>query len=237
MTLDRRTMVMLLLESRDDYLPSLRVATPRGAAGGAAPSGWVPCDACQGVGRTVGSGEKVQVCQTCKTWKPKRPRHGCHQCPVCEGKKERRRRASDPGWDSMTGMASAELDTITRSERELAQGKRAKRELALTITPQEEKGFRWEQEKDRYWRAGSYQALGICLAWLKKDHWMLYESIGFYEMAQNKHMPWVLDPRTEAQFERAVDLLCERMPDDMRVPWWIEARHEEKEAERQRISA
>lgn len=91
--------VRILLETRFDYLPQLRIGELHGAVQGPAESRKVPCDTCKETGR-VTRGPWVT------------------RCGDCDGTGLRRRRKDDPAWDEYVEANVAEIraeDTRTIS--------------------------------------------------------------------------------------------------------------------------
>jgi hypothetical protein len=134
--------VRLLLESRDDYLPSpphVQLKAPSGPAA----SKFVPCEPCAQKGRVVYKG-KERLCFT------------------CDGTGSRRKRASDPEWCAYLGMPLLDARLLADATPY------ARRTVALT-DEERERAFAWERKQAVYRQHGSYDELERALERLRVE--------------------------------------------------------------------
>src|SRR5574338_535439 len=131
----RMERVRILLATRNDYLPPIRLSTPE-TLSGPAPSDYVKCLECRGTGRKRRGLLKSSVCGS------------------CDGLGERRRRRNDPEWDSYLGetVADASVRLTVRVSR------------ASSTNAIDESSEPWERLKAARQRAGSYDLLEQTLA-------------------------------------------------------------------------
>lgn len=152
---ERKRRIVVLLETRFDYLPSPRIVGPASSSG-PADSGTVPCDVCHGRGRVAyGKG------------KPRPTR----LCLGCDGSGQRRARRDDPAYDMNLepGRQRLRVDghprvmTVREYDRELAM---LERQLPRDRPLDDPYG--WERARRRRDAAGSYRLLDLAVTLLRR---------------------------------------------------------------------
>lgn len=212
--LDRRSAVLLLLDSLLDYVPTPKSSAGQlAASGGAAVGTVVVCANCDGSGLVIGvriqTGTKAQ--QTCR---------------ACEGSGTRRARKSENGTDPMLstrekavhmplrgrGMDTHELDS------ELARLERSRRERSGERSSRDAYG--WERERAAARKAGSYVELERALDWLREvapgRAYRVWRFVYGVRSGWSDEVWWA--------FSDSVDLLEARLPARIRVPQAVERR-------------
>jgi hypothetical protein len=218
--LDRRSAVLLLLDSLLDYLPGVRSATGQLAASGGAAVGTVAsCSNCGGSGKVIGqridTGTRTQ-----------------QACRECGGSGSRRARRGETGSDPMIdraakagvaairgrGMERAELDS------EIARLERSRRDRAGERSARDAYG--WERDREAQRKVGSYAELEAALGWLREA------SPGRCRLAWKivYHEPWLFDDGMMEALGETLGMLAERMPERIRVPDRLLARQVATEA-------
>jgi hypothetical protein len=203
---ERMRRVTILLESRHDYLPSVRV-TDLGDAPGPAAARRVPCEPCETTGRI-------------------RHKRGKRFCPSCDGHGWRKARKGDQEWDEYTeaplddvqtgvaGVVSIEADV----RRLTASIERIDRLLALKQGHIDAERFGWERALHAQLRAGSYRELERALHLLREGFPHLHAVL---VAATANALPRAVSVAQQARQELAVAFLAHTMRGPIRVPSWL----------------
>ena len=209
---DRRDATITLLRSRHAWHPTLRSQfSTFGALPGETATEWVMCRSCNGDGTIRG-------------------RKGLDECKTCAG--EGRYLV-----DSYTRKPAAELSIgrqFTGPERE--QWRRLTdasigRLTAQTTPPRTELDliadatpYPWERDRARHYAAGDYRALDLALEWLATESPLGRAMVGWVYESGALELGCLHQSILHAA-DLAVTLLTERMPDPVRVPPWLAAKH------------
>ncbi len=224
---ERRTRTILLLESRLDWHPVGRdsvaslQATAKPGVGA-----WVRCDRCAGSGRVVGFGLRAKACRASHTVWPSG--HGCRPCLVCEDGWVATR--GEDGSDRMlaAGVHGLHEEGLQRHEARAARDRMlaalssqlARPSSSLADDLAATRPERWERDRDRHYRQGSYRELDLALEWL-----------GGRSPSARQLVEWAYEFRVihlgscrrevVAAAEACVDVVASRLPDPVRVPGWL----------------
>lgn len=205
--LDRRTSILILLDSLLDYLPTLRSSTGQlAASGGTAVGTVVDCGRCSGSGVEIverwNDGHRRQVA-----------------CGSCSGSGKREAKRGEQGTDPMIdrsakgalairgrGMERQEMDSaIARLDRDARDrsGERSTRDA-----------YGWERERQALRKGGCYAELEDALEWLREH--APGRSYRAWRYAQHLRECWSEDVWRD--FHETVDAIGLRMPERLRVP-------------------
>jgi hypothetical protein len=224
----RRDRVKALLLSMDSY-----VQGPKGWWDGkmvlkADRAGrYVRCSECAGCGRLRGTGH-CQIClERFQAGNPmKRPRHGCRLCLVCDGRGERRKRKSDPDFDSYTGMTLSDLQA--KEATDAPSG-----DTGAVLRSQEGAGGEevWVKRQRRLYESGSYRELLSLLTSLRQVDLLSFALVMTW-VREHDNDRFVWGPEKMRQVDAIVDVITECMPAKIRVPnsLVVEWRREQKQA-------
>lgn len=223
-----RTRTILLLESRLDWHPAGRDSVASLAATAMPGVGaWQRCERCAGTGRVTGRGLAAKPCRLAHGGWPYP--HRCRPCLACDDGFVRAP-SDDSGSDRMLNAGRHDLATEQQQKLE-ARAARARNEAALMVqlAPPAVSladdlahtgAARWERERDRHYRHGSYRDLDLALEWL-----------GGRAPAARQLVEWAYEfrvirigacqPVVVAAAEACVDELVTRMPDPVLVPKWL----------------
>lgn len=206
--------VAMLLTSRLDYLPALKVSTGLLAAPpGPQASRFVPCEACAGTGRLL----NAKPCHICRAKKAKRPNHGCTPCWHCDSTGQRRRRHDEEGWDAYSGKTMAELASMPTVEV---------RRAALAAEPLMPGEHGWLRERERMARDGSYADLERAIERLpsgRREQILAWAERGGHDAegrAMNG-MPVTWSVEARLAIAGTLELLAAGMARPVRVPGWV----------------
>lgn len=217
----RREQVIMLLRSRGAWHP----ARGRVEAPGAVP-GFVhrltvrqSCEDC------LSNGFVSRDCATC---------HGKgHIETVRERDPYAVEKVQPYGIDPTKHDRRHDLDAqIARLERQTAAPKSEADLLAeANLSP-----YPWERDRERHYRNGSYRELEAALEWLAGKHPAARALVGWvYESGADRL--GVLHPSVLDAAEAAVDVLADRMPEEIRVPPWLKPKHPAQERRDRRNAA
>lgn len=211
--IERRTATITLLETRLDWQPTLTSQFARfGATPGELATEPVECKSCAGTGSI-------------------RTRKGNEQCVRCDGK-------GSYTIDAYTGQREPEQRStgrpLTGPERTVWRQAISAQLASLNTqlhTPRSEadiiadaRPYEWERERERHLEHGDYQALDRALEWL-----------GDQSPTARRLVEWAYEfriitignaaPSIRQAATVSVDYLNQKMPDPVRVPPWLTAKH------------
>lgn len=192
---ERLRRLRALLETRFDYLPASRSSMPATSSGPAEKSSRVPCETCRGAGRVTfkRAGRKL-----------------ARICLACDGTGQRRRRRSDPAYDSYVGavrpgkprvMSAREYDDEIHRLAELADTRRGEIQ---------HEQYGWERARAGRDMAGSYLELDRAVSELRRRM-----------------------PGAPVLGDQGLRFIASLMPSTIRLP---RALHEQLTPERQRVA-
>lgn len=201
----RRALTILLLESRTAWHPQVK---SQFSTFGALP------------------GEKAtqrETCSQCSGDCTTPSRTGPVPCERCDGK-------GSYLVDAYTGYRSSDEGpwrggSLTKVEKGRLVDAEIQRMQAQTAPPRSEQDIiaetlpePWERSRDKHYRHGDYRALDLAMEWLAgsaPNAFMLVQWV--YELGMIR----ATNEQVRSRAEAAVDLLCTRMPDRIRVPVWV----------------
>lgn len=169
-----------------------------------------------------------EKCKSCSGGGTLNGRQGPEQCVNCHGKGwylidgyTRKRTVDKPETGPLSGPDRAQwrrtLDTqIDRTKAQLHRPPEVHSAADLADVQPE----KWERDRDRYYRAGSYRNLDLALEWLASRAPQARSLIGWVYESGAADLA-VLDDSIGAASTLAVNILADQMPDPVKVPHWL----------------
>lgn len=207
MNLTRRQATIVLLESRHAWQPSLTSQFSRfGAVVGELATESAVCPKCKGAG-DVNSRDGRVPCDNCDA-------QGTYLVDAYTGF-----RTAQEGAGTLRQAALSHHDLRRKRDGELQRLKEQTRPAQSEATLlAETPPFRWERERDRHYRHGSYAELSHALEWLNEQSPTAHQIVTWtyeYRIIRQPAQPVAIAALA------AVDVLAGRMPDPIRVPPWL----------------
>jgi hypothetical protein len=145
--------------------------------------------------------------------------HGCRLCLACDGVGERKRRKDDVRYEAYSGLAVTELEAAIASSKMVQR-----RTPTAHVEPEGVVSeYAWVKERNRFYAAGSYEELDFHLAWLKDRYPMRYETV-LHWASEFEDPIWSWSDTALGAIAQSMEMLADRMPDNLRVPNWVAAR-------------
>lgn len=221
MTRDQK--VLALGRTLLEYLPQARSpSSALGTSPGLAASRYVPCETCGARGSVSPKGQPCASCPPLLGEKAgrksaeERSRHGCRPCSVCEATGWRKRRKGDPEWDAVARVPIQDQDRKENAQTLDAKLRHTERLLALWERPNSV-GYRWEEQRRRMERSGSYRELGEALRKLERIAPRRFAT--WWRLVVCGEMEFViLGERMREQLVATTKLLAAMMPAEIRMP-------------------
>lgn len=210
---ERERRVRLLLATADAYLPGPNPSLK--SESGPAPSRRVPCVMCNRSGSVARMVSRQKVISS---------------CPACAGSGWRRRRKGDDPWDEYLNEPIRDFESRRDHERVVTRGEQSRqldaeiaklqRNAALRAGVVDGERERWEIERQRLYREGSYGELRRCLALLGARSPHVWKAT----LIVHQGDLIACSQRTRQLADIGVAFLAQAMRGDVRVPQWVDER-------------